>query len=177
MAKTNRQHSRFAMCDPAWLKLDLTARQLRVLLALSLHADWRATGSGRCYPKRDTIASETGLQISQVSEAVRALSDEYRLLTVVRLGRKNIYYVRPVGSSDPMPPSGAAPFFEHLAHRGVGLTIQDDKLYQIAESHANLNDLPKLYTAILSDYIHGLPKQRIREAVMANRLGHEVKAP
>jgi hypothetical protein len=164
------------MCDPAWLRLDLTARQLRVLLALSLHADWSIAGTGRCYPKRETIAAETGLQVSQVSEAVRALAEDYGVLTVVRLGRKNIYYVRPVGADERMPPSGAVPFFEHLRTRGVMLLFQDGKLYQASEARTQLEQLPKLYTAVTSDYIRGLPSAKLHEAVLANRNAQEVRA-
>jgi hypothetical protein len=109
---------RFARCDPEWLALGLSGRALRVLLALSLHADW-SKGFGRCLPHRETIASLTKLHASHVSEAVRELAHEHRLITIVRLGRKNVYYIREIGSAARMPPSDPESFFAHLEELGV----------------------------------------------------------
>jgi hypothetical protein len=159
---------RFAKCDASWLQMDLTGRALRVLLALSLHADWRPSGLGRCFPKRDTLALTTRLQISHISEAVKELSNA-KLITVVRLGRKNIYYVRPVGDVSPMPPSNAVPFFRHLAELGYYVMFADEsfKSMQYAPDSRNLAEEP-LLMSILSDYGRGLTKEKLVDAVVAN---------
>jgi len=150
---------RFAKCDEEWLRLPLGGRELRVLLALSLHADWRAAGHGRCYPKRDTLALSTNLQVSHVSEAVGTLAAA-GLITVVRLGRKNVYYVRAIGSNDTMPPSNAEPFFSYLRYLGIRLMIHDGKL-QYAPGSRTFEDLPPLLRAIFNDYVRGLiPRKR-----------------
>ncbi len=160
---------KFAMCDPAWLRMELTARELRVLLALSLYADWSKTGHGRCYPRRDTLALATDLEISHVSESVRTLSRVHHLLTVVRLGRKNIYYVRAIGETAPMPPSDAVPFFRHLAHHGVRFRLVDGQLVYSRTTKYRLEELPPLSAAIASDYIRGLTALRLADAVEVNR--------
>lgn len=157
------------MCDPAWLTMELTARELRVLLALSLYADWTQTGHGRCYPKRDTLALTTGLEISHVSESVRALADVHHLITVVRFGRKNVYYVRAIGETKPMPPSNPQPFFEHLAHCGVRLTLLNGQVVYDPRSRLKLEQLAPLYKAIVSDYVRGLTALRLAEAIQANQ--------
>ena len=161
------------MCDPAWLTMDLTARELRVLLALSLYADWTQTGHGRCYPKRDTLALTTGLEISHVSESVRSLSATHHLITVVRFGRKNVYYVRAIGATELMPPSDPQPFFEHLAHRGVRLNVVDGHVVYDPDTRLKLDQLPPLYKAIVSDYARGLTALRLADAIHANRNAKE----
>lgn len=155
---------RFAKCDATWLALNLGGRELRVLLALSLHADWRPTGLGRCYPKRDTIALTTGLQVSHVSEAIGALA-KLGLITVVRLGRKNVYYVRPVGSVDPMPPSDAEPFFRYLRGRGVRLTLTAGNQLAYGPESAKFEQLPPLLRAIFNDYANGLVTRKFMDAL------------
>jgi hypothetical protein len=172
-----RSRGRFAKCDEEWLKMDLSSRELRVLLALSLHADWRAGGHGRCFPKRDTLAISTGLQISHVSEAVGTLA-RLRVITVVRLGRKNIYYVRGVGSTLPMPPSDPDPFFAWLGEQGLKLALLEvperPGSYTLARdsgSRRQSNELDEwpLLAAILNDYASGLRPEKLRAAVAANR--------
>lgn len=174
---TVRPRGRFAKCDEEWLKMDLSSRELRVLLALSLHADWRAGGHGRCFPKRDTLAISTGLQISHVSEAVGTLA-KLRLITVVRLGRKNIYYVRGIGSTLPMPPSDPNPFFAWLGEQGLKLGLIEvperpgaSTLARDPGSQRQPNELEEwpLLAAILGDYANGLRPEKLRTAVMANR--------
>jgi len=150
--QSNRPGTRFAKCDAEWLKLSLAGRELRVLLALSLHADWRPNGWGRCYPKRETLALATNMQVSNVSEAVRELAKQ-GLITVVRLGRKNIYYVRAMGSTAKMPPSDPEPFFAYLRERGVRLQpTTDGKFIYGAESFK----IEGIDRAIFSDYMNGL---------------------
>lgn len=146
---------RFAKCDADWLQLPLAGRELRVLLALSLHADWRPNGLGRCYPKRDTLALTTNLQVSHVSEGVRALA-EAGLITVVRLGRKNIYYVREIGSTAPMPPSDAEPFFLYVRRFGIRLELSPDRKFQYAPGSRKFDEFPRIVRAIFSDYANGL---------------------
>jgi hypothetical protein len=161
---------RFAKCDPTWLQMDLTGRELRVLIALSLHADWRPNGLGRCFPKRDTLALTTRLQISHISEAVKTLSDDdHRLITVVRLGRKNIYYVRPVGETAPMPPSNAERFFKYLAEHGYFLGFANQNLKELGylNGSKNLGNDP-LLLSMLSDYANGLTRDKLVQAVVAN---------
>lgn len=153
--KPKQASTRFAKCDAEWLKLSLGGRQLRVLLALSLHADWRPRGLGRCYPKRDTLALTTNMQISHVSEAVRELSEQ-GLITVVRLGRKNIYYVRPMGATVPMPPSDPEPFFRHLREKGIRLQVAADGNLHYTADGRKFEDLDPLLRAIFSDYVNGL---------------------
>lgn len=161
---------RFAKCDPAWLRMDLSGRELRVLLALSLHADWRPKGHGRCFPKRDTLALATQLQVSHVSEAIATLSKVHRLITVVRLGRKNVYYIRQVGDDKPMPPSDAAPFFEFLGQRGyLFAPIEGKSRVAYLPESRNLTDAP-LLLAIFSDYVRGLTAERLNDALRANLL-------
>ncbi len=175
-AKTPRKQPgspRFAMCDPAWLRMELTARELRILLALSLYADWTKTGDGRCYPRRDTLALTTDLEISHVSESVRTLSSTHHLITVVRLGRKNIYYVRAIGETAPMPPSDPVPFFRYLAHRGVRLNLIEGHIVYDPETRLKLDQLSPLHVAIVSDYVRGLTALRLAEAVNANREAKE----
>jgi hypothetical protein len=164
---------RFAKCDPAWLQMDLSGRELRVLLALSLHADWRPKGQGRCYPKRDTLALTTRLQISHVSEAIGTLSEEHRLITVVRLGRKNVYYIRPVGDDKPMPPSNAEPFFRFLGERNYFFAAHEGSIQYLPGSK-NLADEP-LLLMIFSDYARGLTTQRLLEAMKANETVYHKK--
>jgi hypothetical protein len=169
-----RRTPRFAMCDPTWLTADLTARELRVLLALSLYADWTQTGYGRCYPKRDTIALATGLEISHVSESVRTLSDVHHLISVVRFGRKNVYYVRVIGETKPMPPSNAQPFFEHLAHNGVRLNLVNGEVVYDPDTPKRLEHLTPLYKAIVSDYVRGLTSLRLADAIQANQQAKQI---
>ncbi len=160
---------RFAKCDPSWLTLDLNGRDLRVLLALSLHADWRAKGFGRCFPRRDTLALTTRLQVSHVSEAVRELSVTHRLITVVRLGRKNVYYVRPIGDTTPMPPSDAAPFFDYLGRLGIRLLpVEGQRKFGYAEQSKRFEDYSGVLLSIFSDYANGLTVQKLEEAWRAN---------
>lgn len=161
---------RFAKCDPEWLTLELKGRDLRVLLALSLHADWSPKGFGRCFPRRDTLALTTRLQVSHVSEAVRELSQVHRLITVVRLGRKNVYYVRPIGETAPMPPSDPGPFFEYLGRLGIRLLPLEAGSRKVgyAEQSRRLDELPGLLLAIFSDYVHGLTTPKLEEALRIN---------
>jgi len=144
--------------------MSLGAREFRVLLALSLHADWRPAGFGRCYPKRDTIALATNLQVSHVSEAVSALS-EVGLITVVRLGRKNVYYVRQIGSSEPMPPSDAEPFFTYLRGLGIRLIVAPDGQLHYATGSHRFENLPGLARAIFNDYASGLIPRKFNAAI------------
>lgn len=167
------KRSRFAMCDATWLKMNLTARELRVLLALSLHADWSVTGHGRCYPKRDTLALATDLEISHVSESVRTLSDVHHLICVVRLGRKNIYYVRQIGSTTPMPPSDAGPYFTYLSQRGVRFVLVGGELAYATDTARVVDELGTLHRAIISDYQRGLTPARLAAAVQANQQAKE----
>jgi len=162
-----QQRIRFAKCDPAWLGMDLTERELKVILALSLHANWAALGHGRCFPKRDTLALATKLQISHISEAVRSLSERHGLITVVRLGRKNLYYVRAIGVTERMPPSNAVPFFKYLGNLGVRLVLADGQL-AYAPGSKRLEDR-SLLLAIVSDYVQGLIPRKLREALEANK--------
>ncbi len=158
--KTPTSQGRFAKCDADWLRLSLGGRELRVLLALSLHADWRPNGLGRCYPKRDTLALTTNLQVSHVSEAVKSLADE-GLITVVRLGRKNLYYVRQIGSTERMPPSDPEPFFAYLRQLGIRLAITPAGHLQYVTGSRNFNELSPIVRAIFDDYIKGLiPRKR-----------------
>lgn len=163
--------SRFAKCDPGWLQLDLTGRQLRVLLALSLHADWSPNGYGRCFPRRDTLALETKLQVSHVSEAVGELSDTHRLLTIVRLGRKNVYYVREMGSTSLMPPSDPDPFFEYLGKLGVhlNLLVFPELTVQYLPESRSFDDIPQILRRIFSDYVNGLTSARLSSAIKVNQ--------
>ncbi len=171
---SERRRPRFALCDPAWLTVELTARELRVLLALSLYADWTQTGHGRCYPKRDTLALTTDLEVSHVSESVRTLAETHRLITVVRFGRKNVYYVRAIGETKPMPPSNPPPFFEHLAHSGVRLNLVNGQVVYDPGTRLKLDHLPPIYKAIVSDYVRGLTSLRLTEAVQANQTAREL---
>ncbi len=171
MPQPAERRTRFAKCDPAWLTLDLSGRELRVLLALSLHADWTAQGHGRCFPKRDTLALVTKLQISHVSESIRTLSTKHRLITVVRLGRKNIYYVRAIGETAPMPPSDPEPFFRWLGEQGIRLTLTDDGRPAYLPGSRRFDDVASslLLQSILSDYVRGLVPEKLRGALMANQ--------
>jgi hypothetical protein len=92
------------------------------------------------------------MQVSNVSEAVRELAKQ-GLITVVRLGRKNIYYVRAMGSATKMPPSDPEPFFEYLRELGVRLQLSaDGKFIYGAESFK----IEGIERAIFSDYMNGL---------------------
>lgn len=149
--------------------MDLTVRELRVLLALSLYADWSQTGHGRCYPRRDTLAITTDMEISHVSESVRTLATAHHLISVVRLGRKNIYYVRAIGQTEAMPPSDPLPFFRYLATRGMRFNLIDGQLVYDLETRIKLDKLSPLHAAIVSDYVRGLTSLRLADAVDANR--------
>lgn len=156
----------FAMVDPAWLALPLTLTELKVLIALSLHADWSRTGNGRCYPKRETIARECRVQVSHVSEALPKL-EQLGLVHVARLGRKNVYFVRPIGATYVMPPSNAEPFFAYLAENGHEFQVDlDGALVQTA---GDLRSIHPIYTTIASEYELNLTEERLRAAV-ASRL-------
>lgn len=168
-----KKRARFAKCDEAWLSMDLTARELRVLLALSLHANWTEFGHGRCFPKRDTLALTTKLQISHISEAVRALSQKHGLITVVRLGRKNIYYVRAIGRTERMPPSDADPFFNYLGTLGIKLALTDDDQLTYMPNSKKLENFDTLLRAILSDYARGLVPRKIQAALHVNQTAKE----
>ena len=163
-ARSTGPQARFAKCDAAWLQLPLAGRDLRVLLALSLHADWRPEGLGRCYPKRDTLALTTNLQVSHVSEGIRALAED-GIITVVRLGRKNVYYVREIGSTDRMPPSDAEPFFAHLRHLGIRIVTSPDAKFIYAPGSRKFEEFPKLLRAIFSDYVNGLTPTKFETAL------------
>lgn len=150
-----KKRTPFAKVDQTWLQLPLTGIELKVLIALSLHASWTKTGMGRCYPKRETIARECRIQVSQVSEALRKLSD-LRVVTVVRLGRKNIYYVRPIGEAGEMPPSNPEPFFAYLKAQGIRVRIDAEGALHYATDSRTFEDSPPLLKAIFDDYLRGL---------------------
>lgn len=61
----------------------LSQRELRVYLALALHA----SKSGQCYPKRERIAEITGIRPAHVSNATTRLADLGYLLKVGNGGR------------------------------------------------------------------------------------------
>jgi hypothetical protein len=145
----------FARCDPDWLALGLSGRALRVLLALSLHADW-SRGFGRCLPHRETIASLTRLQASHVSEAIKELAQKHRLITVVRIGRKNVYYIREIGAGGHMPPSDPASFFAYLGKLGIRFhrTTLPLGIRYLAERR-RLEEHPRVLIRILEDYLTG----------------------
>jgi hypothetical protein len=156
----DKKRAPFAKVDQNWLQLPLTGIELKVLIALSLHASWTKTGMGRCYPKRETIARECKIQVSQVSEALRKLA-ELRIVTVVRLGRKNIYYVRPVGETIEMPPSNPEPFFAYLKTQGIRLRIDADGSLHYAPDSRTFEQSPPLLKAIFDDYLRGLRGAKI----------------
>lgn len=165
-SKTPPARPRFAKCDPAWLTLELSGRELRVLLALSLHANWTTKGFGRCFPRRDTLALTTRMQVSHVSEAVRSLSVVHRLITVVRLGRKNVYYVRPMGDTSPMPPSDPDPFFEYLSRLGIRLMLADgQRKVAYAAGSRSFDDFPGILLMIFADYVNGLTTPKLEGAL------------
>ncbi len=153
--------SRFARCDPSWLQLGLSGRELRVLLALSLHADW-SKGFGRCFARRDALASETRLQVSHVSEAVRELAYKHRLITVVRIGRKNVYYIREIGATSPMPPSDPEPFFEYLGRLGIRLRFTLFPLgFHYHAGSRTFDEFPGILAQIFSDYMSGATASKL----------------
>jgi hypothetical protein len=152
------------MVDPAWLQAPLAGSELRVLISLSLHADWTKLGNGRCFPKRETIARECRLQVSQVSDALPKL-EKLGLIHVARLGRQNIYFVRPIGAAFEMPPSNVEPFFAYLAENGHVFDVgEDGELIQI---HGDLANINPIYKTLATEYELGLPTERLRKAVLA----------
>jgi hypothetical protein len=152
------------MFDPAWLRMPLTLIQLKVLACLSLHADWRRTGNGRCFPKRETIARECNLQLSQVSEALPQL-EKLGLVHVARLGRKNVYFVRPVGATYAMPPSNPEPFFAFMAANGHEFDV-DEKM-KLVQTIGDLTAIHPIYKTIATEYELNLTEERLRAAVRA----------
>jgi Helix-turn-helix domain len=154
----------FAMVDPNWLKLPLKLTDLKVLVALSLHADWTRTGNGRCFPKRETIARECNVEVSHVSEALPRL-EKLGLLHTARLGRKNVYFVRPIGTEFHMPPSNAEPYFAFLAANGHEFIVDDGGVFK--QVKGDLARLHPFYTSIVTEYVNGLPHARLKTATLA----------
>jgi len=150
------------MVDPTWLRMPLTLIQLKVLTCLSLHADWRRTGNGRCFPKRETIARECNLQLSQVSESLPQL-EKLGLVHVARLGRKNVYFVRPIGSTLAMPPSNPEPFFAYMAANGQEFDVDVNAL--LVQTVGDLTTLHPIYKTIATEYELNLTEERLRAAV------------
>jgi hypothetical protein len=169
---TSRTH--FAMLDPAWLRVPLTLSQLKVLISLSLHADWSRTGNGRCFPKRDTIARECNLQVSQVSEALPQL-EKLGLVHVARLGRKNVYFVRPIGATHAMPPSNPEPFFAFMAANGHEFDV--DENVQLVQTVGDLAAAHPIYKTIAAEYELNLTEERLRAAVRARFAKDEAGSP
>jgi len=102
------------------------------------------------------------LQVSHVSEAVRTLA-EAGLITVVRLGRKNIYYVRDMGATFAMPPSDVEPFFRYLRQLGIRIVAAPDGLHY-APGSRKLDEFP-LAHAIFNDYANGLIPRKFGAAI------------
>jgi len=112
----------------------------------------------------------TRLQVSHVSEAVRELSLVHRLITVVRLGRKNVYYVRPIGDVGAMPPSDPEPFFEYLGQLGIRLMMVDGpRKAAYVEQSRRFEDYPGILLAIFSDYANGLTIPKLEAALRVNQ--------
>ena len=155
----------FIKVDPAWLRYGLTLQEFKVLLALAKHANWsRDNGAiGRCYPSRETIANHTGMHPTHVSEALRGLQGA-GLVTTVRLGLKNVYYVRQVGQIEPMPPSGPVPFFQFLADHGVRFMLKENGRLDY-RGGSELLPVGHLLYAILGDYMQ-LKRSKHREILL-----------
>lgn len=172
-AKALKSRPKFAMFDPAWLAAPLAASELKVLAALSLHANWTKNGNGRCFPKRETLARECRLQASQVSEALPKL-EKLGLIHVARLGRQNIYFVRPIGATYDMPPSNVEPFFAYLAENGHVFQVGENG--ELIQVEGDISTVRRIYKVIATEYELGLPIERLRKAVEARMTGDEVAA-
>ncbi len=142
-----------------------------MLIALSFHADWSPKGFGRCFPRRDTLALETKLQVSHVSEAVSELAYTHGLITVVRLGRKNVYYVREIGATSTMPPSDPDSFFKYLGQLGIYIKLTAFPVgVQYKPESRKFEDFPHVLRRIFSDYVNGLTPGKLDQAVRVNEL-------
>ena len=159
----------FAKVDKEWLHLPLSGTEFKVLVCLSLHANWATMGLGRCFPKRETLARECGIQVSQVSEALRKLT-ALGVITAVRLGRKNIYYVRPVGERYEMPPSNPEPFFAHIAASGIRVQATAGGGLSYAPGSKHFEDFQPVYRAVFDDYVRGLTATRLAEVLTYSRI-------
>ena len=159
----------FAMVDKNWLLLPLQGVELKVLISLALHANWTRDGLGRCFPKRETIARECNIGVTQVSEALRRLT-HLRVVTAVRLGRKNIYYVRPVGADYEMPPSNASPFFRYLRLQGITLDVKSDGSINYGAGSEKFDEHPPLLKAVFEDYVRGLKGSKLVDAISESAL-------
>lgn len=167
--KAKPDKRQFAMVDKNWLLLPLQGVELKVLIALALHANWTRDGLGRCFPKRETIARECNIGVTQVSEALRSLTD-LGVVTAVRFGRKNVYYVRPIGATYEMPPSNAGPFFTYLRRLGIKVEVKSDGSIHYTADSKKFEDFPRLLYAIFEDYVRGLKGSKLVDAINESAL-------
>jgi len=80
--------------DLGWLHVGLSKTQLQVLLVLSSRAD---RDRGTCFPSRETIANEAGLNgdVKRVQRTARELELAGAITIEHRTGCTSLYWIRP----------------------------------------------------------------------------------